>query len=118
MDNRKASVQTRQEVEKFVVRLPKGIRGMISEISRINHRSMNSEIVARLEESLGLSTPMDGVSGVSEATPELYAVNGDHSRVDMQLTDEQTAGQQEERLLERFRRLSGDRRRALLELLR
>ncbi|KAF0810694.1 putative transcriptional regulator [Alcanivorax sp. S71-1-4] len=115
MDNRKASVQTRQEVEKFVVRLPKGIRGMISEISRINHRSMNSEIVARLEESLGLSAPVDGVS---EAPPELYAVNGDHPRPDMQLTDEQTAAQQEERLLERFRRLSGDRRRALLELLR
>jgi len=115
MDNRKASVQTRQEVEKFVVRLPNGIRGMISEMSRINHRSMNSEIVARLEESLGLSAPVDGVS---EAPPELYAVNGDHPRPDMQLTDEQTAAQQEERLLERFRRLSGDRRRALLELLR
>src|SRR5690606_5938242 len=90
-NNRKASVHTRQEVEKFVVRLPKGIRGMISEISRVNHRSMNSEIVARLEESLGL-TP--GVEGISESAPELYAVNSDPARADKPI-DEQNAAEQE-----------------------
>lgn len=113
-NNRKATVQTRQEVEKFVVRLPKGIRGMIADISRINHRSMNSEIVARLEESLGLST---GIDGISESAPELYAVNSDPARTDKPIS-EQNAAEQEERLLERFRRMTSDRRRALLELLR
>ena len=34
--------------EKFVVRLPKGMRRRIADAARAYHRSMNSEIVARL----------------------------------------------------------------------
>lgn len=38
--------------DKFVVRLPGGMRERIADIARGNNRSMNSEIVYRLEESI------------------------------------------------------------------
>ncbi|WP_121380460.1 Arc family DNA-binding protein [Pseudomonas aeruginosa] len=38
--------------EKFVVRLPDGMRDRVAETARDNHRSMNSEIIARLEQTL------------------------------------------------------------------
>lgn len=37
--------------EQFVVRFPDGMRGRIAEAAKANNRSMNAEIVARLEES-------------------------------------------------------------------
>lgn len=41
-----------REQDKFVVRLPDGLRPEIAAIARINHRSMNGEIIFRLEHSL------------------------------------------------------------------
>lgn len=38
--------------DKFVVRLPDGMRERIAEVARENHRSMNSEIINRLEVSI------------------------------------------------------------------
>ena len=38
--------------DKFVVRLPDGMREKIAEISKENHRSMNSEIIDRLALSI------------------------------------------------------------------
>lgn len=38
--------------DKFVVRLPDGMREQIAEVARNNHRSMNSEIISRLEASI------------------------------------------------------------------
>ncbi|WP_282366462.1 Arc family DNA-binding protein [Pseudomonas sp. PS02290] len=38
--------------DKFVVRLPDGMRDRINEVARNNHRSMNSEIIERLERTL------------------------------------------------------------------
>lgn len=40
-----------QVAEKYVVRFPEGMRDRIAEAAKANNRSMNSEIVARLEES-------------------------------------------------------------------
>jgi hypothetical protein len=40
--------------DKFVVRLPDGLRDRINETAKNNHRSMNSEIVARIDRSLEL----------------------------------------------------------------
>ena len=37
-------------VEKFVIRLPHGLRDQIKEISELNRRSMNSEIIMVLEQ--------------------------------------------------------------------
>ncbi|AIS15508.1 hypothetical protein JM49_28655 [Pseudomonas chlororaphis subsp. aurantiaca] len=41
-------------LDKFVVRLPDGLRPSISAQARANHRSMNGEIIFRLEHSLQL----------------------------------------------------------------
>ena len=43
---------TSRTADKFVVRLPDGMREHIAEVERQHHRSMNSEIIARLEHSL------------------------------------------------------------------
>lgn len=41
-----------RNADKFVVRLPDGLRGRIGEVASTARRSMNSEIVARLIQSL------------------------------------------------------------------
>lgn len=41
-----------RDADKFVVRLPDGMRGKINEVAGKNHRSMNSEIIKRLERTL------------------------------------------------------------------
>lgn len=41
-----------QPNDKYIVRFPDGMRDRIAEIAKENGRSMNAEIVARLEESL------------------------------------------------------------------
>lgn len=38
--------------DKFVVRLPDGMREQIAEVAKANNRSMNAEVVARLQDSL------------------------------------------------------------------
>lgn len=38
--------------DKFVIRLPDGMREQIAETAKINHRSMNSEIIAVLADHL------------------------------------------------------------------
>ena len=48
-----------QTLEKFIVRLPDGMRDAVGAAARTNGRSMNAEIVARLAESLRLSPPPD-----------------------------------------------------------
>lgn len=45
--------------DKFVVRLPDGLRGRIFDVAANNHRSMNSEIVARLERSIAVEVELD-----------------------------------------------------------
>lgn len=105
MNQEKATAHARQEVEKFVVRLPKGMRAKIAEVSRLSHRSMNSEIIARLEESLG----QNGSSGSAPAAPLLRAVD---SQSDASLA------QLEREVLARFRALGSEKRAALLELIR
>lgn len=41
-----------REQDKFVIRLPEGLRPQIAAVARTNHRSMNGEIIVRLERSL------------------------------------------------------------------
>ena len=41
-----------RSADKFVIRLPDGLRDRISEVARDHHRSMNSEIIARLMQSI------------------------------------------------------------------
>ena len=48
----KQAIYSSRTADKFVVRLPDGMRERIAEVARNHHRSMNSEIIARLEQSL------------------------------------------------------------------
>ncbi|MEK1843404.1 MAG: Arc family DNA-binding protein, partial [Pseudomonas sp.] len=45
----KQAIYSSRTADKFVVRLPDGMRERIAEVARNHHRSMNSEIIARLE---------------------------------------------------------------------
>lgn len=48
-----------REQDKFVVRLPDGLRPEIAAVARLNHRSMNGEIINRLQRSLVLEKIQD-----------------------------------------------------------
>ncbi|NNJ16989.1 Arc family DNA-binding protein [Pseudomonas putida CSV86] len=62
--------------DKFVVRLPNGMREQVAEVARKNHRSMNSEIIDRLEQSLNTQFEpaqpiLDGSLNAEELKAEL-----------------------------------------------
>lgn len=40
------------EADKFMIRLPEGMRGRLADAAKANNRSMNAEVVARLEKTL------------------------------------------------------------------
>ncbi|SFL18665.1 Arc family DNA-binding protein [Methylorubrum salsuginis] len=42
-----------REHDKFIVRMPDGMRGRIAEAAKRNHRSMNNEIVHHLAQAFG-----------------------------------------------------------------
>lgn len=48
-----------REQDKFVIRLPDGLRPEIAAVAHRNHRSMNGEIINRLERSLALEVVLD-----------------------------------------------------------
>lgn len=102
------SISNSKTAEKFVVRLPYGMRRRIAEVARLYRRSMNSEIVARLEQSLEQeASPLDPPRpGANEPFPDGVAE-----------TEGTAAEDQERRLLALFRALPPERRRALLLLL-
>lgn len=60
-------------VDKFVIRLPEGLRNQIKELSELNHRSMNSEIIMVLQKhvQLHLMGPQEGKSENSMAEQEV-----------------------------------------------
>lgn len=93
----------RHEVEKFVVRLPMGMRARIAEVARVNHRSMNSEIITRLEDSLNDASAVEPSALPTASTPALRVI--------------ERASDKEQLLLARFRSMSADKQAALLELL-
>ncbi|MBV1905908.1 MAG: Arc family DNA-binding protein [Pseudomonadales bacterium] len=90
----------------FVVRFPIGLRDRIYEASQMYRRSMNSEIIARLEQSLnGLPNQQFETSIAPAFFPEIErALRGN-------LNEEEKA------LIFAYRRLSAAKRKALIELL-
>lgn len=48
-----AERQNRQDQDKFIIRLPDGMRDQLKAAAKTNKRSMNAEIVARLQSSTG-----------------------------------------------------------------
>lgn len=81
-----------RNADKFVVRLPNGMRERIAQIANQNHRSMNSEIVLQLETLIDNCTVIPGASPLATSAEEIRA-------------------------LQAFRGLSAEKRRAMLTLL-
>ncbi len=97
MNIKKNVAYSSRTADKFVVRLPDGMRDRIAEVARNQHRSMNSEIIARLENSL---------------QQEGLLTQGDTLRLD---SPELSAHERE--LLQRFRLLAQRQQNALLALI-
>lgn len=93
----KISPTNTRSADKFVVRFPGDMRDRIAEVAKHNHRSMNSEIVARLETSLKQEQIMDYNNPVT--------------------LDETEATVHEVELLRRFRQLTQRQQNALLALI-
>lgn len=81
--------------DKFMMRMPDGMRDRLSALAKNNHRSMNAEIVARLLGSIGA----EGI---------------DTSKIGEDVSAYLTA---EARLVISYRKLPDKKKKALLELL-
>lgn len=93
----KQAIYSSRTADKFVVRLPDGMRERIADVARNHHRSMNSEIIARLEQSMLQESSLGDELNVSMDSPELSL----HER----------------ELLQRFRQLSRRQQNALVALI-
>ncbi|MCQ4269801.1 MULTISPECIES: Arc family DNA-binding protein [Pseudomonas] len=93
----KQAIYSSRTADKFVVRLPDGMRERIADVARNHHRSMNSEIIARLEQSLIQEGALSDDLTMRLDSPELSL----HER----------------ELLQRFRQLSGRQQTALVALI-
>ena len=91
---------------RFVLRLPRELHGRLTEVAARYRRSVNAEIVARLDCSLG-GIPRDDVE--SKLEPTLFPLLETTFRG--QLSDEENT------LIHLFRRLSARQRAALVGLL-
>jgi Arc-like DNA binding domain. len=78
--------------DKFVVRMPIGMREQIAVIAQGNHRSMNSEIVLALGKLIDDATHIPNSGPLAQSADEI-------------------------RILEAFRKTSADKRKAMLTLL-
>lgn len=93
----KQAIYSSRTADKFVVRLPDGMRERIADVARNHHRSMNSEIIARLEQTLIQEDALGDELKVRLDSPELSI----HER----------------ELLQRFRQLSRRQQNALVALI-
>lgn len=69
-DDTKPTKVVRQEEDKYVVRFPDGMRDRIKAAAEANNRSMNAEIVNRLEASLDAELPK--AQHVNFSSPAAY----------------------------------------------
>lgn len=53
-----------ETADRFIVRFPDGMRDRIKEAAAANNRSMNAEIIARLEASFQPPPPMGSIFGL------------------------------------------------------
>lgn len=93
----KQAIYSSRTADKFVVRLPDGMRERIADVARNHHRSMNSEIISRLEQSLFQE-------GTLDSSPILHM-------------DSTELSSSERELLQRFRQLSRRQQNALVALI-
>jgi hypothetical protein len=89
------------QLDKFMLRLPDGMRRNIEEEAAMNGRSMNAEIVNRLERSFQYNDPESGVAAalhrMEDLTRELIArlekVDPEFAASRANFTDEVKAGE-------------------------
>ena len=93
----KPALYSSRTADKFVVRLPDGMRERIADVARNHHRSMNSEIIARLEQSMLQESSLGDDLNMRLDSPDLSL----HER----------------ELLQRFRQLSRRQQNALVALI-
>jgi hypothetical protein len=93
----KPALYSSRTADKFVVRLPDGMRERIADVARNHHRSMNSEIIARLEQSMLQESALGDDLSMRLDSPDLSL----HER----------------ELLQRFRQLSRRQQNALVALI-
>ena len=99
-------MDSKEKPYKFVVRFPITLRNQIADAAKYYRRSMNSEIVARLEQSF---------SGVPSELRDAEIAPLLHKEIEnlfgRKLNDD------EQRLIRAYRRLAEDKQMALIELL-
>ena len=101
--------QGKEKPFKFVVRLPLSLRNQVADAAKYYRRSMNSEIVARLEQSFsGLLTEPPP----NQSQMEMVEINAD-----LESIFGRSLSQEEEQIIRSFRRLPDHKQAALLELL-
>lgn len=120
-DNRRHSPSV---VDKFVIRLPQGLRDQIRELSEHNRRSMNSEIIMVLEQyiqqhaSTASENQVDTDSGDERADPAASAGDSEQSGLSADAGDAGAGeGAGEESLDEKLKSLPPEKKAALLSLL-
>ena len=97
MCSMKRSIFPSGTADKFVVRLPGGMRDHIAEVARQHRRSMNSEIISRLEQSLLRDGTLDALREAEGGSAQLLP--------------------HESELLARFRQLPRHQQNALVTLI-
>lgn len=108
-----------QAADKFIVRLPDGMRQRIAEVAKRSRRSMNSEIVCRLEHSLNTVADPIAAEQIKNMVSSLRTdIQQGEINLDAEVEEENVALRKTELLLiELFRKLSADEKNALLVLL-
>ena len=94
---------------KFVVRLPLRLRHQIADAAKYYRRSMNSEIVDRLERSFNLAA--------ANAPEEVAAAGDPLSPTQLEALFGRGLTGEEEQIVVAFRRLSREKQRAVLDLI-
>ena len=97
----------KQKPYKYMVRLPAEMRDLIAESAEHYRRSMNSDIVARLQQTF---------RGLPDDTTETNMAPPLHNELEQLRRSE--LNDEEQRLLRTFRRLGKEKRAALLDLLK
>ena len=97
-------------IEKFVIRLPKGLRNKIKHLSEQNRRSMNSEIIMVLEKHI-----QNNLTDTESLARELANESERHATAQQFSTESELAAGSE--LAKRLEALPEEKKLALLELL-
>jgi predicted DNA-binding protein len=102
-------------VEKFVIRLPNGLREQIKALSEQNRRSMNSEIIMVLEKHIRQFTQEDIRDFSTEEL--LQEVRKEQKNSHIKHLEHKQAPLTDQVLQERLEALPAEKKEALLELL-